>query len=58
MPKMRQIHPCRHHTEKQRLPYCGTKVNLQKAQRIAAAENAFEAQKYLKHLKAERGFDR
>lgn len=39
-------------------PYCGTKILLYKAQRIAVAQNAFEASEILKHLKAERGFDR
>jgi hypothetical protein len=39
-------------------PYCGGKVNLQKAQRIAAANTAFEASVMLRKLKSERGFDR
>jgi len=39
-------------------PYCGANVNLQKAQRIAAANTAFEASEILRKLKSERGFDR
>ncbi|MFA5572486.1 MAG: DUF1922 domain-containing protein [Crenarchaeota archaeon] len=39
-------------------PYCGTTINLQKAQKIAAGKNAFEASEILKHLKTQRGFDR
>ncbi len=39
-------------------PYCGTSVNLQKAQKIAAATDAFQASEILKKLKSERGFDR
>jgi DNA-directed RNA polymerase subunit RPC12/RpoP len=35
-------------------PYCGAKVNLQKAQRVATAENAFEASAILRKLKEER----
>jgi len=38
--------------------YCSTKISLYKAQRIAVAQNAFEASEILKHLKAEHGFDR
>ncbi|MCW3984027.1 MAG: DUF1922 domain-containing protein [Candidatus Bathyarchaeota archaeon] len=39
-------------------PYCGANVNLQKAQRVAAANTAFEASEILRKLKSERGFDR
>jgi predicted nucleic acid-binding Zn-ribbon protein len=39
-------------------PYCGANVNLQKAQRIAAANSAVEASEILRKLKSERGFDR
>lgn len=39
-------------------PYCGANVNLQKAQRVAAAKDAFEASEMLRKLKSERGFDR
>jgi acetyl-CoA carboxylase beta subunit len=37
-------------------PYCGANVNLQRAQRIAAANTAFEASEILKKLKSEEGF--
>ncbi|MCL5876209.1 MAG: DUF1922 domain-containing protein [Candidatus Bathyarchaeota archaeon] len=39
-------------------PYCGTNVNLHKAQRVAAANTAFEASEMLRKLKSERGFNR
>ncbi|MDR1993589.1 MAG: DUF1922 domain-containing protein [Nitrososphaerota archaeon] len=39
-------------------PYCGKNINLQRAQRIAAAESAPEASALLRKLKSERGFDR
>jgi DNA-directed RNA polymerase subunit RPC12/RpoP len=39
-------------------PYCGTRINLQRAQRIAAASNAFEASEILRKLKNEKGFNR
>jgi acetyl-CoA carboxylase beta subunit len=39
-------------------PYCGTNVNLQKAQRVAAARDAVEASEIIKRLKAEKGFSR
>ena len=39
-------------------PYCGTNVNLQKAQKVAAANTAFEASEMLRKLKSEQGFDR
>ncbi|MGD6935157.1 MAG: DUF1922 domain-containing protein [Candidatus Bathyarchaeia archaeon] len=32
-------------------PYCGKNINLQKAQRVAQAENAMEASEILKQLK-------
>ncbi len=35
-------------------PYCGTKVNLQKAKRLATTENAIDASAMLRKLKAER----
>jgi acetyl-CoA carboxylase beta subunit len=38
-------------------PYCGTNVNLQKAQRVAAAKDAVEASEIIKRLKAEKGFN-
>jgi DNA-directed RNA polymerase subunit RPC12/RpoP len=44
-------------TQKTKLcPYCGVRVNLQKAQRLAVASNAAEASEMLRRLKAEKGF--
>jgi hypothetical protein len=37
-------------------PYCGAHVNLEKAQKVAAAKNAIEASEILRKLKAEQGF--
>lgn len=37
-------------------PYCGAHVNLEKAQKVAAAKNAMEASEILRKLKAEQGF--
>ena len=37
-------------------PYCGAHVNLQRAQKVASADNPFEASEMLRRLKAERGF--
>jgi hypothetical protein len=39
-------------------PYCGANVSLQKAQRVAAANTAFEASVILRKLKSEQGFNR
>ena len=39
-------------------PYCGTQVNLQRAQRVAAANTAFEASEMMRKLKNEQGFNR
>jgi len=39
-------------------PYCGTHVDLQRAQRVAAANTAFEASDMLRKLKSEQGFSR
>jgi hypothetical protein len=38
-------------------PYCGTQVNLLKAQKVASAPNAFEASETLRKLKSEYGFN-
>jgi uncharacterized Zn finger protein (UPF0148 family) len=38
-------------------PYCGTQVNLLKAQKVASAANAFEASEMLRKLKSEQGFN-
>jgi acetyl-CoA carboxylase beta subunit len=37
-------------------PYCGTHVNLYRAQRIATANTAREASEILKQLKSDKGF--
>jgi DNA-directed RNA polymerase subunit RPC12/RpoP len=37
-------------------PYCGTKINLLKAQKVAAANTALEASEILRKLKNEKGF--
>ena len=37
-------------------PYCGEHVNLLRAQKVAAAANAFEASEMLRKLKSEQGF--
>jgi len=39
-------------------PYCSSSVNLQRAQRVASAETAFEASIMLRKLKSEKGFER
>jgi endogenous inhibitor of DNA gyrase (YacG/DUF329 family) len=37
-------------------PYCGIKVDLIRVQKVAAANNAFEASEMLRKLKSEEGF--
>ena len=37
-------------------PYCGVRVELLRAQKVASASNAFEASTMLKKLKREQGF--
>ena len=39
-------------------PYCGSKIDLQRARRVASANTAFEASEILKSLKKEKGFDK
>jgi DNA-directed RNA polymerase subunit RPC12/RpoP len=39
-------------------PYCGSRVDVQKAKRIASAENAFVASEMLRELKSRKGFNR
>jgi DNA-directed RNA polymerase subunit RPC12/RpoP len=39
-------------------PYCGSRVNVQKAQRVASAENAFKASEILRDIKRKKGFNR
>jgi len=37
-------------------PYCGTHVDLLRAQKVASADNVFEASEILRKLKKEQGF--
>ncbi len=37
-------------------PYCGKNADLKRAQKIAAAKDAFEASEMLKQLKSQQGF--
>jgi DNA-directed RNA polymerase subunit RPC12/RpoP len=37
-------------------PYCGARVELSKAQKVASAKNPFEASTLLRKLKSEKGF--
>jgi acetyl-CoA carboxylase beta subunit len=39
-------------------PYCGSNVNLQKAQRLAAANSAFEASEMLRKIKSSQKINR
>jgi DNA-directed RNA polymerase subunit RPC12/RpoP len=39
-------------------PYCGAHVDLIRAKKVAAAENAFEASQILRDLKRKKGFNR
>jgi DNA-directed RNA polymerase subunit RPC12/RpoP len=39
-------------------PYCGSRVDVRKAKRIASAENAFAASEMLRELKSRKGFNR
>jgi DNA-directed RNA polymerase subunit RPC12/RpoP len=39
-------------------PYCGTKINLLRAQKVAAANTALEASEILRKLKNEKGFSK
>ncbi|MCW4045665.1 MAG: DUF1922 domain-containing protein [Candidatus Bathyarchaeota archaeon] len=38
-------------------PYCGSRVNVQTAKRIASAENAFKASEILREIKRKKGFN-
>jgi len=38
-------------------PYCGAHVDLLRAQKVASANNAFEASEMLRKLKSEQGFN-
>jgi DNA-directed RNA polymerase subunit RPC12/RpoP len=37
-------------------PYCGAKIDLRRAHRLASAEDAFTASSILRDLKSKRGF--
>jgi DNA-directed RNA polymerase subunit RPC12/RpoP len=37
-------------------PYCGFLINIIRANRVAAAKNAFEASEILRQLKSKKGF--
>jgi endogenous inhibitor of DNA gyrase (YacG/DUF329 family) len=39
-------------------PYCGKRVDMLRAQRVASASNAFKASEMLKKLKSEQGFEK
>jgi phage FluMu protein Com len=41
-----------------RCPYCGSNVNLQKAQKVASANTAFEASEILRKLKSDQKINR
>jgi len=38
-------------------PYCGSRVEVGKAKKIASAKNAFEASERLRDLKSRKGFN-
>jgi len=38
-------------------PYCGTRIDMLRAQRVASASNAFKASAMLRKLKNEQGFE-
>jgi len=39
-------------------PYCGKRVDVEKAKTLASAKNAFEASEILKDIKSKKGFNR
>jgi hypothetical protein len=39
-------------------PYCGSRIDLRRAKKIASAKNAFEASEILRDLKSRKGFSR
>ena len=39
-------------------PYCDSRVNVQRAKRVASAENAFKASEMLRAIKRRKGFNR
>jgi predicted nucleic acid-binding Zn-ribbon protein len=39
-------------------PYCGTRVDVRKAKKVASAANAYEASEMLQEIKSRKGFSR
>jgi DNA-directed RNA polymerase subunit RPC12/RpoP len=39
-------------------PYCGTRIYVRKAKKVASAKNAFEASEMLRTIKNQKGFSR
>jgi DNA-directed RNA polymerase subunit RPC12/RpoP len=39
-------------------PYCGTRIDVRRAKKVASAKNAFEASKMLRDIKSRKGFSR
>jgi DNA-directed RNA polymerase subunit RPC12/RpoP len=39
-------------------PYCGSRVDVRRAKKVASAKNAFEASEILRDLKSRKGFNR
>jgi hypothetical protein len=39
-------------------PYCGSRIDLRRAKKIASGKNAFEASEILRDLKSRKGFSR
>jgi DNA-directed RNA polymerase subunit RPC12/RpoP len=39
-------------------PYCGKRVTVEKAKKVASAENAFKASQLLRNIKNKKGFSK
>jgi hypothetical protein len=39
-------------------PYCGARVDVRRAKKVAAAESAFEASEILRDIKSKKGLNR
>ena len=39
-------------------PYCGTRVDVRRAKKVAPAKSAFEASEILRDIKSRKGFNR
>jgi DNA-directed RNA polymerase subunit RPC12/RpoP len=39
-------------------PYCGARVDVRRAKKVASAKNAFEASEMLRDIKSRKGFSR